>query len=81
MLYVCVGGDVMDLMFSVCIVRRGSVLTLYGCVTSVCCVGFECTWNVGMLQFSDYRVYAYFVEIFAHIECYSDCSRKGSHLV
>ena len=23
----------------------------------------------------------YFVEIFAYIECYSDCSRRGSHLV
>ena len=26
-------------------------------------------------------VYVYCVEIFAHVECYSDCSRRGSHLV
>ena len=26
-------------------------------------------------------MYVYCVEIFAHIECYSDCSRRGSHLV
>ena len=26
-------------------------------------------------------VYVYCVESFAHIECYSDCSRRGSHLV
>ena len=26
-------------------------------------------------------VYVHCVESFAHIECYSDCSRRGSHLV
>ena len=26
-------------------------------------------------------MYVYCVESFAHIECYSDCSRMGSHLV
>ena len=26
-------------------------------------------------------MYVYCVESFAHIECYSDCSRSGSHLV
>ena len=26
-------------------------------------------------------MYVYCVESFAHIECYSDCSRRGSHLV
>ena len=26
-------------------------------------------------------MYVYRVESFAHIECYSDCSRRGSHLV
>ena len=25
-------------------------------------------------------MYVYCVEWFAHIECYSDCSRRGSHL-
>ena len=25
-------------------------------------------------------MYVYCVESFAHIECYSDCSRRGSHL-
>ena len=43
---------------------------------SICCVGFafidvvcdelnDCAWNLS-------------VESFAHIECYSDCSRKGA---
>ena len=59
---------------------------------SICCVGFasldvvcnvlnDCAWSVGMLQLSDKCVYVYCVESFAHIECYSDCSRMGSHLV
>ena len=26
-------------------------------------------------------MYVYGVESFSHIECYSDCSRRGSHLV
>ena len=26
-------------------------------------------------------MYVYCIESFAHIECYSDCSRRGSHLV
>ena len=26
-------------------------------------------------------MYVYCVESFAYIECYSDCSRRGSHLV
>ena len=26
-------------------------------------------------------MYVYCVESFAHIECYSDCSRRGSHLL
>ena len=26
-------------------------------------------------------MYVYCVESLAHIECYSDCSRRGSHLV
>ena len=26
-------------------------------------------------------MYVYCVESFAHIECYSDCSHRGSHLV
>ena len=29
----------------------------------------------------DVTVYVFGVESFAHIECYSDCSRKGNHLV
>ena len=58
---------------------------------SICCVGFayldvvcdenDCAWNVGMWQLFDKCVYVYCVESFAHIECYSDCSRRGSHLV
>ena len=28
-----------------------------------------------------YNIYVYCVESFAHIECYSDCSRRESHLV
>ena len=46
--------------------------TLYRCVISVCCVGF---------LLSDSCVYVYCVESIAYIESYSDCSRKGSHLV
>ena len=30
---------------------------------------------------SDKCVYVYCVDIFAHIEGYSDCSRMGSHLI
>ena len=59
---------------------------------SICCVGFasldvvcdelnDCAWNLGMWQLSDKCVYVYCVESFAHIELYSDCSRRGSHLV
>ena len=41
MLCVCV-EDVMEVVFSVCIVRRGASfkLTLFGSVISMCCVGF-----------------------------------------
>ena len=60
-------------------------LTLYGCVVSICSVGcaslyvvcgefHDCTWNPCMYQLSDYCVYVYCVERFAHIECYSYCS-------
>ena len=59
---------------------------------SICCIGFasldvvcaelnDCAWNVGLEQLSERCVYVYCVESFAHIEFYSDCSRKGSHLV
>ena len=59
---------------------------------SIYCVGFAsldvvydelngCAWNVDLSQLSDKCVYVYCVESFAHIECYSDCSRRGSHLV
>ena len=41
-------------------------LTLAGCVVSICCVGFAYVC-----------LYVYCVESFAHIECYSDCSRMG----
>ena len=58
----------------------------------ICCVGFasldvvcdelnDCAWNVGLYQLSDKCVYVYCAESFAHIECYNDCSHKGSHLV
>ena len=56
------------------------------------CVGFvsfdvvcdelnDCAWYPGMYHLSDKCVIVYCVESFAHIECYSDCSRWGSHLV
>ena len=32
-------------------------------------------------QLSDKCVYVYCVESFAHIECHSDCSRRGSHFL
>ena len=37
----------------------------------------------GILVCSSFVIsmYVYCVESFAHIECYSDCSRRGSHLV
>ena len=38
-------------------------------------------WNLGLYQLSDKCVYVYCVESFAHIECYSDCLCRGSHLV
>ena len=58
----------------------------------ICCVGFtsldvvcdelnDYAWNVGLYQLSDKCVYVYCVESFAHIGCYSDCSRRGSDLV
>ena len=67
-------------------------LALYGCVDSVWCVGIssfdvvcdelhDCAWNVGLYQLSNYCVYIYGVESFAHIDCYSDCLRRRSHLV
>ena len=47
-------------------------LTLWGCVISICCVGFEsldvvfelndCAWNVGLYQLSDKCVYVYCVK-------------------
>ena len=56
---------------------------------SICFVGFasldvvcdelnDCAWNVGMLQLIDKCVYVFCVESFAHIWCYSDCSRRGT---
>ena len=55
------------------------------CQFTMCCVGFasldvvcdelnDCAWNVGLQQLSGKCVYVYYVESFAHIECYSDCS-------
>ena len=57
-----------------------------------CCVGFasldavcdelnDCVWYLDLLQLSDKWVYVYCVESFAHIECYSDCSGKVSHMM
>ena len=53
---------------------------------SIYCVGFasldvvcdelnDCAWNLGLWQLSDWYVYC--VESFPHIECYSDCLRRG----
>ena len=80
MWYVCV-GDMMDVVFSVCIVRRGAVgaRVWEACVVYECCVGFgslgvvlhllhNCTYNPGLDQLSDYCIYVYCVESFAHIE-------------
>ena len=61
-------------------------------MSSIFCIGFasidvvcdelnDCTWYLGLYQLSDYCVYVYCVDSFAHIECYSECSHKGSHLV
>ena len=41
----------------------------------------DCAWNFGLQQLSDKCVYVYCVESFAHIECYSNCSRRESHLI
>ena len=37
----------------------------------------------GIMVYSSFMisVYVYCVESFGHIECYSDCSRRESHLV
>ena len=59
---------------------------------SICCVDFasldvvcdqldDCACYLGRQQLSDKGVYVYCVESFAQIECYSDCSRRGSHLL
>ena len=67
-------------------------LTLRACVISICCVDFafldvvcdelnDCAWNLGLYHLSDKCVYVYYVESFVHIRYYSDCSRRGSHLV
>ena len=67
-------------------------LTLYGYVVIVCCAGpaspdvvcdelSDCAYNVGLQQHSDKCVYVYCVESLVHIELYSDCSRRVSHLV
>ena len=56
---------------------------------SICCVGFasldvvydelnDYAWYLGLQKLSDKCVYVYCVEGFAHIECYSDCSRRGA---
>ena len=37
--------------------------------------------HVILVAASDKCVYVYCVESFAHIECYSDCSRRVIHLV
>ena len=52
------------------------------CHPFVVCDEFnEFAWYHGLYQLSDKCVYVYCVESFAHIQCYSDCSRKGSHFV
>ena len=55
-------------------------LTLSGCVISICCVGFA-SLDVVCDEPNDLCVYVYCVESFAHLECYNDCSLRGSHLV
>ena len=58
----------------------------------ICCVGFAsfdvvcyelnyCACNHGLQQLSVKCMYVYCVESFAQIECYSDCSCRGSHMV
>ena len=59
---------------------------------TICCVGFasldvvcdelnDGAWYLGLYQLFHKCVYVYCVESFAHIECYSDCSHRGSHLL
>ena len=67
------------------------ILVCSSCLISVCDPGCSLRkmnlmsvpgifdWSVADL--SDKCVYVYCVESFAHIECYSDCLRRGSHLV
>ena len=38
----------------------------------------DCAWNLGLYQLSDKCVYFNCDESFAHIEYYSDCSRRGA---
>ena len=65
-------------------------LTLSGCVIYIGCVGFasldivcdehnDCAWNVCLLQLSNECMYVNSVENLAHIELYSDCSRRGAN--
>ena len=52
------------------------------CVLDVYCDELNnCAWNLGLYQLSNLCVYVYWVESFAHIERYSDCSHRESHLV
>ena len=42
---------------------------------------YGCMYLLAALVLVCVDVYVYWVESFTHIECYSDCSRRGSHLV
>ena len=44
---------------------------------SICCVGFA-SLDVVYDEVNDSAWNVYCVESFAHVECYSDCSRRGA---
>ena len=69
---------------------NASFKLLYGCVVSVCCVDFMSLDVVldkllivpGMLVCSSFLIcVCMFIVLKAHIECYSDCSRRARPLV
>ena len=57
------------------------MLCRFASLNVVCDELNDCAWYLSLYQLSDKCVYVYCVESFAHIECYSDCSRRGSYLV
>ena len=50
MLYVCV-GDVMDVVFSICIVRRGGARVWDVCRSYVCTINFKIINSLSFIKF------------------------------